>query len=226
MSSREANIEQLNSAIASLNKDAEDMHGLIARSADELESATIASNKAADKTTQIIEALTPLTRLLETQYRDSTAMLEEARKASEEQQATAIEQAATLKNAVEETLESVSARTNATCDELMKTVDATFGELGKTQDDAFEDMSTKALKEHERTRDELQTDILGFKNATSARIDAIETELTKAQSAIKDLEGKIAESADAASKKLLTPIYAAIGLGGINLICLAMLLMR
>lgn len=226
MSSREANIERLNYAITSLNEDAEGIHGLISRSSDELESATEAGNRAADNAAQIIESLKPLTELLDTQHRDSTAMLEEARKASEEQRAAAAEQITSLKGAVEETLEAVSSKTEAACDGLVKSVEGTFDELGKAQAEAFDDIKTKTLKEHERTRDELQTDILGFKNATSSRLDSLESEVVKAHGAIKELETKVSESADAIGKKLLVPIYVAIGLGAVDLICLVMLLMR
>ncbi|MDD7203553.1 MAG: hypothetical protein PUH18_04325, partial [Coriobacteriaceae bacterium] len=183
-------------------------------------------NKAADNAAQIIEALKPLSETLNAQHRDSTAMLEEARKAADEQRAATSEQIESLKQAVEETLSTVSAETEAARNELVKTVEGSFGELGKAQDEAFDDIKAKTLKEHERTRDELQTDILGFKNATSARLDSLEAEVTKAQNAIKELEGKITESTDAVSKKLFVPICAAIGLGAIDLICLVMLLMR
>lgn len=226
MSSREANLERLNYAITSLSDDAEDIHGLISRSADELKSATAAGNRAADNAVKIVEALKPLTELLETQHRDSTAMLEEARKASEEQRVASAEQTATLRNAVDETLGSISSKTEAMCDGLVKTVEGTFDKFGEAQDEAFDDMMAKTLREHERTRDELQTDMLGFKNATSARIDALGAETTKANNAIKELEVKVAESVDAASKKFLIPIYAAIGIGVIDLVCLVMLLMR
>ncbi len=226
MSSREANIEQLNRAINSLNDDAESVHELMARSADELESATNACNRAADNAAQIIEALGPLTELLDTQHRNSAAMLEEARMASEEQRTTATEQTEALKSTVIETLDSLSSKTETTCNGLVKTVEDTFGELEKSQDEAFNVIRTKTLKEHERTRDELQTDILGFKNATSARLDALEAGITKVESAVKELEGKVAESTDSTTKKLLIPMYVAIGVGVINLICLAMLLMR
>lgn len=226
MSSREANIERLNYAITSLNEDAEGIHGLISRSADELESATEAGNRAADNAAQIIESLKPLTELLETQHRDSTAMLEEACKASEEQRTASAEQTASLKSAVEESLEAVSSRTEAACDGLVKTAEDSFGALEKAQGEAFDDIKRQTLKEHERTRDELQTDMLGFKNATSARLDALEAEVVKTQGAIKDLEGKVTESVDAIGKKLLIPIYVAIGLGAVDLICLVMLLMR
>ena len=50
--------------------------------------------------------------------------------------------------------------------------------------------------------------------------------MVKTQGAIKDLEGKVTESVDAIGKKLLIPIYVAIGLGAVDLICLVMLLMR
>lgn len=244
MGSREANIERLNFAITALSEDAEGVHGLIARSVDELENATAAGNKAADNASQIIEALTPLTELLDAQYRDSSTLLEEARKASEEQRSAAIEQAKALKTAVEAMLESVGSKTEASCDGLVKTVKDVFG-----------DISAKNLKEHERTRGELQSDILSFKNATSARLDALETEVARVQNSMKELDDKVAESAaaiqakleveaskaqssiseledktiensDAVSKKILLPIYVAIGLGAIDLIGIVVLLLR
>ena len=226
MSSREANIERLNDAITSLNEDAEGMHGLIARSKDELESATTACNRAADNAAQIIDALKPLTKLLDTQHSDSTAMLEEARKASEEQRIASSEQVEALKGAVTVTLEYVGTSTDKARSELKRSVDDSMAELSKAQDEAFDDFEAKTLKELERTRDELQTDMLSFKNATSARLDALEAEVSKAQGAIRELEGRVAESTDAASKKLLLPTYVAIALGVINLACLVMLLMR
>lgn len=226
MSSREADIEGLNNAIATLSEDAEDLHGLIEKSTSELESATAAGNRAADNADRIIEALTPLTELLESQHRDSAAMLDEAKKASDEQRAATTEQMESLRGTVGETLESVSTMTETTCSELKKTVEDSFGELGKIQDEAFDELKTKTLKEHERTRDELQTDMLGFKNATSSRLDSLESEITKAEGAIKEIDDKIAESADSVKKKLLIPIYAAIGLGVVNLICLVMLLIK
>ena len=67
---------------------------------------------------------------------------------------------------------------------------------------------------------------MGFKNATSARLDALEAGIAKVESANKELEGKVAESASLVTKKLLVPIYAAIGVGIIDLICLVMLLVR
>lgn len=226
MSSREANIEQLNYAIMTLNDDAQDVHGLIAKSADELESATAAGNRAAENTEKIIEALQPLTELLATQHSDSAAMLDEAKKAADEQRAMTTEQIDALRATVSETMESVSAQTEATGADLKKTIEGAFGDLGKAQDESFVDMQAKTLKEHERTRDELQTDILGFKNATSARLDALEAGMTKTDGTIKELDGKVTEATDALAKKIMLPIYAAITLGIVNLICLVMLLMR
>lgn len=226
MSSREANIERLNYAITSLNEDAEDIHELIARSADGLERATAAGNRAADNATQVIEALTPLTETLNVQHRNSTVMLEEARKASEEQRVATAEQTAFLKDAVEKTLEGVRKKTETACDELTKTVESTFGKIGKTQAEAFDDIKTKTLKEHERTRDELQTDMLSFKNATSSRLDALEAETTKTQNAIRELEARIADNANALGKKLLGPLCISIVLGIANLICLIVFLTR
>lgn len=226
MSSREANIEQLNNAIESLNGDAEDIHGLIARSTDELGSATEACNRASDKAEQIIETLAPLTELLNSQHRDSTAMLEEARKASEEQRAITLEQVEALRGAVTVSLEYVGTSTTNAQNELKKSVDDSMAEIGRTQNESLEGFRAKVLKEQEKTRDELQTDMLGFKNATSARLDALEAEVVKAQSAIRSLESKVTESADAASKKVLVPMYVAIALGVINLVCLVLLLTR
>jgi len=226
MSSREANIEQLNYAIMTLNDDAEDVHGLIAKSTDVLESATAAGNRAADNAEKIIEALGPLTELLATQHRDSTAMLDEAKKAADEQCAVTSEQIGALGATVSETMESVSAQTEAANAGLQKAIENSFSELGKAQDESFADMQAKTLKEHERTRDELQTDILGFKNATSARLDAIEAGMVKTDGAIKEIDAKVAESTDTLVKKIMLPVYAAIALGIINLICLVMLLIR
>lgn len=241
MSSREANIDNLNNTIAALGEDAESLHELIARSAEELKGATDAGNRAADNAAQLIEVLAPLTELLGAQHRDSAAMLDEAKKAADEQRASTVEQVEFLKTTVGETLESVAATTEDARTELKQTVESSFGELGKTQDEAFEELKAKTLKEHERTRDELQTDILGFKNATSARLDALEAGIAKVESAnkelegkvaesagivTKELEGKVAESASLVTKKLLVPIYAAIGVGIIDLICLVMLLVR
>ena len=226
MSSREANIDNLNGAIAVLSEDAESLHELIARSTEKLEDATDVGNRAADNALRIIEALAPLTELLGAQHRDSAAMLDEAKKAADEQRSSAVEQVEFLKTAVGETLESVAATTEDARTDLKQTVEGSFGELGRTQDEAFGELKAKTLKEHERTRDELQTDILGFKNATSARLDALEVGIAKAESATKELEGRVAESAGLVTKKLLVPIYAAIGVGVINLICLVMLLVR
>lgn len=226
MSSREANIDNLNGAIAVLNEDAESLHELIARSTEKLEDATDVGNRAADNASRIIEALAPLTELLGAQHRDSAAMLDEAKKAADEQRESTVEQVEFLKTAVGKTLESVAATTEDARTDLKQTVEGSFGELGRTQDEAFGELKAKTLKEHERTRDELQTDILGFKNATSARLDALEVGIAKAESATKELEGRVAESAGLVTKKLLVPIYAAIGVGVINLICLVMLLVR
>ena len=226
MSSREANIDNLNGAIAVLSEDAESLHELIARSTEKLEDATDVGNRAADNASRIIEALAPLTELLGAQHRDSAAMLDEAKKAADEQRESTVEQVEFLKTAVGETLESVAATTEDARTDLKQTVEGSFGELGRTQDEALGELKAKTLKEHERTRDELQTDILGFKNATSARLDALEVGIAKAESATKELEGRVAESAGLVTKKLLVPIYAAIGVGVINLICLVMLLVR
>lgn len=256
----------LNYAIASLNEDAESVHGLINRSIDELENATDAGNKAAENASKIIESLAPMAELMKSRYRDSAEMLGEAKKASDEQRVATAEQVSALKDAVGETLESVSERTETACakiekasDEqrvataeqvnalkdavgdtlesvsertevacakLEKAVDDSFAEIEEAQTEAFDEIQAKTLKEHERTRDELQTDILAFKNATSARLDVLEAEITKMESTIKGLEGKLDESANSTSKKLSIPIYVAIGFGLVNLICLVMLLMR
>lgn len=230
MSSREANIEKLNYAITNLSEDAEGVHALISKSVDELENATTAGNKAAENAAKMIELLSPLTEQLSEQHKNSAAMLDEAKKASDEQRKITTEQIEALKGAVGETLESVSAKTEATC-----------AELRRAQDEAFDEMQAKASKEHERIRDDLQTDLLNFKNSTTARLDSIEAELVKTESAVEScnnkisenadavttkLEGEISESANAMGKKLLVPIYAAIGMGAINLICLVMLLLR
>lgn len=286
MSSREANIEKLNYAITSLNEDAEGVHGLISKSASELENATAASNRAADNAAKIIESLAPLTEMLTAQHQNSTAMLEEARKASEEQRETISGQIGAMRDTVNETLESISTKieadseafrnmqtesfttqnraftaileetrkaseeqretisgqidatrdavnealdsvkdgVNAICETLSSTVDDAFKEFKGAQDEAIDEIRTKNLKEHERTRDALQADVLNFKNATSARLDALEAEVSKAGSTMKELEVKITESVDSSIKRLLIPIYAAVGLGVVDLACLLMLL--
>ena len=226
MSSREANIEQLNYAIVTLNEDADDMHCLIEKSTSELENATEAGNRATENAEKIIEALGPLTDLLSKQHSDSSEMLEEAKRAADDQRSTTAEQINTLKETVTETLEAVRTQSETSSAELRKTVENSLDELKEKQEKGFEEMRTKALKEHERTRDELQTDILGFKNATSTRLESLEAGLTKTDSAIKDLDGKLTETADAIVKKIMVPIYVAIALGGANLVCLALLLMR
>lgn len=230
MSSREANIEKLNYAITTLNEDAEGVHGLIEKSADELKEATEAGNRAAENAAKIIESLTPLAELMETQHRDSTEMLEEVKTASDEQRKVTSEQIEILKSTVGETLESVSTETKTACSELKETVEGSFNKLEKMQDETFGELQTKTLKEHERTRDELQTDILNYKNGTNARFDTLESELTKTvakiESVSQELDGKIAKSADSVSKKLFVPILIAIGLGAADLVCLIMLLLK
>lgn len=226
MSSHEARIEALNDAIESLNEDAEGMHGLISRSIAGLDDATDASNRAAENAARLIEALTPLSETISAQHRDTSAMVEEARRATEEQRATISGQIESLEASVDEALESVRSENKATCAELKAAAEDSFGDLRKAQDETFEEFTAKSFKEQERTRDELQTDILGFKNATSARLDSLEAELAKTTAAVKDLEGKVTESADLARQKLVVPIYIAIGIGVANLVCLLMLLMR
>ena len=73
---------------------------------------------------------------------------------------------------------------------------------------------------------ELQTDILGFKNATSARLDNLEAEVAKTTAAVKELGDRLAENMEMTKGKLIVPIYIAIGIGVANLVCLLMLLMR
>ena len=226
MSSREANIEQLNYAIVTLNEDADDMHCLIEKSTSELANATEAGNRATENAEKIIEALGPLTDLLSKQHSDSSEMLEEAKRAADDQRSTTAEQIEALKGVVAETMKTVRAETEENGSELRRAVEHSLDELKEEQKKGFEEMQTKALKEHERTRDELQTDILGFKNATSTRLESLEAGLTKTDSAIKDLDGKLTETADAIVKKIMVPIYVAIALGGANLVCLALLLMR
>lgn len=226
MSSREANIERLNHAITSLNEDAEGMHELIARATEDLENATAASDKVAENAAKMVEALGPMTKAMEKRYEDSAKILVDAKKFTEEQCALLAGQAEGLKDSVNSCLERVDADTVATRISVMETVDDSMAELVKVQKEAFDDMGAKNLKEHERTRDELQTDMLGFKNATSARLDALEAEVAKARAEIKELEDKVSESVGAVSKKLTIPIYAAIGIGVVNLICLVVLLTR
>ena len=226
MSSREANIEKLNYAITTLNDDAEDMHGLIIRSVEGLENATTVSNKAADNASKIIEVLTPLAKQLAEQHRDSTAMLEETKRLADEQRATIAGEIEELKSIVGASLEAVRAETQSACVELKDSMEGTL-----------EEFEAKSLKEQVKTRDNLQTDILGFTNATSSRLDGLESEVTKVDNTVKSLEDKVnssitnlesavTTSVETASKKIIVPIYAAIALGVINLICLIMLLMR
>ena len=248
MSSREANIERLNGAIMTLGEDAESMHSLIARSTEGLESATEAGNRAADNAAKLIEALEPLTEQLNTQIQDSQTMLTTIQRASDEQNAAVTKQlekldktsasaAKSLKTSaqsahtkletmVERMLIDIGADSRSAQTELRKLVEDTFDDHKKAQDEAFEELKATSLKEYERTRDELQTDILGFKNATSSRLDNLEAEIAKAKTAITELETKVVSSIDAANKKLLIPLYIAIGVGVADLICLLMLLMR
>ena len=248
MSSREANIERLNSAIMTLGEDAESMHSLIARSTEGLESATEAGNRAADNAARLIEALEPLTKQLNTQIKDSQTMLTTIQRTSDEQNAAVTKQlekldktsasaAKSLKTSaqsahtkletmVERMLIDIGADSRSAQTELRKLVEDTFDDHKKAQDEAFEELKATSLKEYERTRDELQTDILGFKNATSSRLDNLEAETAKAKTAITELETKVVSSIDAANKKLLIPLYIAIGVGVADLICLLMLLMR
>lgn len=248
MSSREANIERLNDAIMTLGEDAESMHSLIARSTEGLESATEAGNRAADNAAKLIETLEPLTNQLGAQLQDSQTMLAVIQKAAYEQNTTVTKQIkalgeasdnaakslktnsqsayAELKTMVEQRLETIESDSQSAHAELRKLVEDTSDKHKKAQDEAFEEFKATSLKEYERTRDELQTDILGFKNATSSRLDTLEAETTKAKAAIAELETKVVSSIDAANKKILIPIYIAIGVGVADLICLLMLLMR
>lgn len=226
MSSREIRIDALNDAIESLSEDAEGMHDLISRSIAGLEGATDAGNKAAENAAKLIEALVPFSEIMSAQHRDTSAMVEEARRATEEQRAAISEQIESLEASVDEAVESVRSETQTTCAELKEAAEESFGGLKKAQDETFEEFTAKSLKEQEKTRDELQTDILGFKNATSARLDSLETEVSKTTTAVKELGDKVTESTDLARKKLIVPIYIAIGIGVANLICLLMLLMR
>lgn len=248
MSSREANIEKLNDAILTLGEDAEGMHVLIERSTEGLENATDAGNRAADNAARLIEALEPLTKQLNTQIKDSQTMLTTIQRTSDEQNAAVTKQlekldktsasaAKSLKTSaqsahtkletmVERMLIDIGADSRSAQTELRKLVEDASDNHMKAQDEAFEELKATNLKEYERTRDELQTDILGFKNATSSRLDNLETETTKAKTAITELETKVVSSIDAANKKLLIPIYIAIGVGVADLICLLMLLMR
>lgn len=226
MSSHEARIEALNDAIESLNEDAEGMHGLISRSIAGLDDATDASNRAAENAARLIEALAPLSETISAQHRDTSAMLEEARKATEEQRAAISVQIESLEASVDETLESVRSETHAVCSDLKTAAEESFGDLRKAQDETFEEFTAKSLKEQERTRDELQTDILGFKNATSARLDNLEAEVAKTTAAVKELGDRLAKNMEMTKGKLIVPIYIAIGIGVANLVCLLMLLMR
>ena len=226
MSSRETRIEALNDAIESLSEDAEGMHDLISRSIAGLDGATDASNKAAENAAKLIEALAPLSETMSAQHRDTSAMVEEARRATEEQRAAISGQIESLEASVGEALQSVRSETQAACTELKTAAEESFGGMRKAQDETFGKFTAKSLKEQEKTRDELQTDMLGFKNATSARLDNLEAEAAKTTAAVKELGDKVAESTDLARKKLIVPIYIAIGIGVANLICLLMLLMR
>lgn len=226
MSSRETRIEALNDAIESLSEDAEGVHDLISRSIAGLDGATDACNKAAENAAKLIEALAPLTETMSTQHRDTSAMVEEARKTTEEQRAAISGQIESMEASVEEALRFVRSETQATCTELKAAAEESLGDLRKAQDETFEEFMTKSLKGQEKTRDELQTDMLGFKNATSARLDSLEAEATKTTAAVKELGDKVTESTDLARKKLIAPVYIAIGIGVANLICLLMLLMR
>lgn len=123
---------------------------------------------------------------------------------------------------------------------IMETLEKSFEAAGAERDESFRAFSNKALNEVEKARDTLQTDFLSFKTSIGARIDSLEGQAARVNSAVEGLsaqttkleesvgvaEGKLRDRIDTIKSKLLVPICAAVGLGVANLICLIVLLLR
>lgn len=123
---------------------------------------------------------------------------------------------------------------------IMETLEKSFEAAGAERDESFRAFSNKALNEVEKARDTLQTDFLSFKTSIGARIDSLEGQAARVNSAVESLsaqttkleesvgvaEGKLRDRIDTIKSKLLVPICAAVGLGVANLICLIVLLLR
>lgn len=215
MARKAANIESLNLAIASLNDDAEDMHSLIVQSTGELERANEEIKGTTDVVVKTTETLVPLAKKLRSEIDDVSKLLVDTKGVVSDQ---LVATAKGLESIKAELTQSINDFTGLLTDELM--------EARKAGQNAFDTFSASSLKEAEKTRDDLQTDLLSHKAATAARMDSLENSISKLESAVeaaqKSTDGKI----EGLQKKATLPTYGVIVVAILQIASLAALLLR
>lgn len=215
MARKAANIESLNLAIASLNDDAEDMHSLIMQSTGELERANEEIKGSTDVVVKTTETLVPLAEKLRSEIDDASKLLVDTKGVVSDQ---LVATAKGLESIKAELTQSINDVTGLLTDELM--------EARKAGQDAFDTFSTSSLKEAEKTRDDLQTDLLSHKTATAARMDSLENSISKFESAVEVAQISTDRKIEGLQKKVTLPTYGVIVVAVLQIASLAILLLR
>lgn len=240
MSEETPDIGRLNSAIDSLNDDAESLHSLIVSSTEELERATAEGRRAADIAEEAMRTFEPLSEKLLASIEDAKELVAGASEAVDRLASNQAKAQEAEKEAFGAFVAEILKATEDIASEADKAVAEIAAELRQGREDdkeAFEAFVAESLKASERTRDDLQTDLLSHKTAMAARMDSLEATVDRG---VRDLDSSLnllskemkasAESLEEKTqlleKKVALPLYGVIAIAILQLLTLAALYMR
>lgn len=196
MTSNIENLEKLSHAVISLNNDAEGMHDLIQQSSSNLEKSMKVEARVAKELSESNEAVKTAVSQLVPKLEETDKLLEDVRKKTEETLSTAIYQIKDFRNESFQILEDISSD--------------------------FKAYESKALLEARESRSDIQNDLLNHKNATSARIDSLENEISGLKTTIQSLEEQTCHS----TRRAITPLIGlGIGIVILQIVLIAILLL-
>lgn len=240
MSEGTPDIRRLNSAIDSLNDDAESLHSLIVRSTEELERATAEGRRAADVAEEAMHAFGPLSEKLLASIEDAKGLVSEARVTIDQLAANQAEARESDKKAFEAFVSESLKATEGIAVEADKAVAKVTAELKQGREDdreAFDSFTAASLRASEKTRDDLQTDLLSHKTAMAARMDSLEATVDRSVNVLEDSIGLLSKEMKASAeslegknqaleKKVALPLYGVIAIAILQLLTLIALFMR
>lgn len=173
------NIEKLTHAVTSLNNDAVGMHEMIQRESSHLEETLTIERRASEDLEMSIKTLQGVVDLIPHRLESIDRATEDVKVKTTASLDATVEQIKAIRNeglkAFEEMTDSLEHR-HSSIEESFK---------------SFEECS---LKEAQKGRSEIQSDILSHKTAISARIDSLENEVVSLKSSIQGFDERIAHA--------------------------------
>lgn len=182
-------LTRLNRAITSLNDDAEGMHSLITRSADQLEQATVECKRAADLAGNALVELGPLTEELHLAIEDTQGFVTEASGVVESLVAGFTVSQKERREAFDSFAEASLKTTKelaAETDKAVGRLSASISEAKDSSRNAFESFATQTFALSDKTKEELLASISQAQDAGKEEFDQFTTASLKASEKTRD----------------------------------------